>query len=356
MRLPIAIVLLALTAPSAVLAEPPAPATQPSLLRQLDGEVRQAYCNASDGIVRVHVPANLINPAADVIRKWELRRNPEQRTRHDDAAAPTQVAPPADPSAATRPTVPPGENAPSGSQAAHVVTVGLVLDAAGTLFVPLYLDPARVTGPLTITTKTGGSHEATVVAADKQAGITLLRAAGALGTPLKLSAERPTEGALLIAIQGDESRMMVWTGATRESAILIMPGGEVAVLRGGRFLGGPGYATLIAQLLTDGSAHRATLGLRVAELPPEEQGRLATFDAIDRPGLFVALVLPDSPAARAGVRPGDLLLSIGAHVVPDLATVAAVLAEARGHTNLTLGRDGQRVRVDVDLGEPQPAK
>jgi S1-C subfamily serine protease len=110
----------------------------------------------------------------------------------------------------------------------------------------------------------------------------------------------------------------------------------------------------VRQLLEEGTVRRPSLGLRVAELPPQEHARLARVRATDRPGLVVAAVAPDQPGAAAGVQVGDLLLEIAGHPVPDVTTVAAVLAEVRDRTTLTLGRDDERIQVEVELGEPHP--
>ncbi|HEV7298098.1 MAG TPA: PDZ domain-containing protein [Tepidisphaeraceae bacterium] len=357
MRSAVALILAICCTSPAMAEQPPTNGQSNSIafLQQLNHEVRAAYTRASNGIVRVHLPTELVNPAVDVIRKWEPRLNPELRRNAGGGAAPA-TAPATNESKAT--AADGAATRPMGVLNAHanVVTVGLVLDTVGTLLVPAYLDPARVGKPIAISTKDGVTTEATVVAADRATGITLLRMREPLGQPVTLAKRRPDAGMLLISLCGDETRLTVWTGASRESAVLILPNQEIAVLRGGRFMGGAGYASLVQQLLKDGTVQRASLGLRVAELPPYEQGRLARVEAIDRPGLFVGAVTPDQAGAAAGVQVGDLLLEIGGHTVPDVATVAAVLAEVRGQTTLTLGREGKRIQIDVELGQPQPAK
>src|SRR5580692_3729092 len=65
---------------------------------------------------------------------------------------------------------------------------------------------------------------------------------------------------------------------------------------------------IISALMKDGRVRRAYLGLVSTPAPlPERFGR--------RSGLRVAEVVSGGPAARAGVRPGDLLVSAGGHPV-----------------------------------------
>ncbi len=328
------------------------PTSQSTLLQQLDSEVRQTYCRTVEGIVRVYLPAKAINPATDVLRKWEKRLNPDlrQRLNEDQASATGATTAPTTDSgdATTRPTVTPT------SVAGEVVTIGIAVNDGSELVVPAYLDRAQLPDPLRIVTKDGVTATATIVAADKHTAITLLRVDRPIAKPLTIAPHRPVEGALLIALCGDDTRLIVWTGTSRDSAVVVTPDGAVGVLRWGRFLGGPGYATLIENLRTDGRAQRSQLGMTIGELPTPQQGHLATMKIIDRPGLEVLTIEPESPAATAGVQPGDLLLTIAGQRVPDITSMAALLTDVRGPTTLVLGRGTERIEVTVDAQLPKP--
>ena len=92
----------------------------------------------------------------------------------------------------------------------------------------------------------------------------------------------------------------------------------------------------LATNTTDGDAEsdRSKLGL---ELVPSEDGR----------GVQVASVLPDSPAAQRGMRPGDVILEVGGIQVDDPAAVEEAVKKAAGEGQkgvLMLVRSGERQR------------
>ena len=76
------------------------------------------------------------------------------------------------------------------------------------------------------------------------------------------------------------------------------------------------------------------------------------------PALRVVEVAPDSGAARAGVRPGDTLASLGGTALTDTAegqrvAQAAVLAGA-GPVAVVVRRAGQELKLDVQPAPPAP--
>lgn len=94
----------------------------------------------------------------------------------------------------------------------------------------------------------------------------------------------------------------------------------------------------------------------------DADGWLGVYLANDRDEAVVVEVIPDSPAARAGLRAGDVLLAVDGKPTPTRdALVAAVRGHAAGATlAVKLRRDGAEVTVRVELGQrpdavPTPA-
>jgi serine protease Do len=89
------------------------------------------------------------------------------------------------------------------------------------------------------------------------------------------------------------------------------------------------------------------LGLELAPLGADTAGG-------KNGGAVVAGVAPDSPAARSGIEPGDVVLAVGAHKVTSLAQTSAQIqaAEAANHRALLLlvRRGETTAYVPVELG------
>ena len=133
---------------------------------------------------------------------------------------------------------------------------------------------------------------------------------------------------------------------------LAVPSGEVvgintAVAGAGLGLAIPVNATtrqIISALIAEGRVRRAYLGLAgtPAPLPPALAERRQ-----QKQGLRIAQVVGNGPAARAGLRPGDLLLSANGEPVTSAQTLQRLmLADAIGHP-LTLTALRSDALVDV---------
>jgi serine protease Do len=103
------------------------------------------------------------------------------------------------------------------------------------------------------------------------------------------------------------------------------------------------------QLLAHGSVTRAYLGVSVGELTPGIRDR---FGIRGTGGALVLGVEPDSPAAKAGVRPGDVIVRFGDTAVNDVNDLLVALRtrKPRDEAVLVVNRDGapREVRVVLD--------
>ena len=79
-------------------------------------------------------------------------------------------------------------------------------------------------------------------------------------------------------------------------------------------------------------------------------------DKAPREGAFVSGVVPDSPAARAGLRGGDIIVSIGGEPVKDASGLIEAISK-RGIGNkvaIERWRDGQRRSAELTIAELNP--
>jgi putative serine protease PepD len=92
------------------------------------------------------------------------------------------------------------------------------------------------------------------------------------------------------------------------------------------------------------NSHRAALGAEVATV-------LGADGASG--GVGVVTVTSGGAAERAGLRPGDVVKSVGRQPTPDTTALSQALAAARpgDQVTVTLSRDGQDRTVQVTLGE-----
>lgn len=107
-------------------------------------------------------------------------------------------------------------------------------------------------------------------------------------------------------------------------------------------------AAVLGQLREHGSVARGDLGAALTTLTSELRDAL---DIEPRNGALIQDVLPNSPAARAGLRPYDVVVQAdGRPVESDEALVRYVAAQAPGSlTSLAVWRDGRVRQVPVRL-------
>ncbi|MDG4549295.1 MAG: DegQ family serine endoprotease [Candidatus Contendobacter sp.] len=136
------------------------------------------------------------------------------------------------------------------------------------------------------------------------------------------------------------------------TAILAPSGGNVGI---GFAIPANMVSRLMNQIVTHGSVRRGQLGVSVQDLTPE-LARAFNIPA-DR-GAVIAQVSPRSAAARAGLKEGDVVLSINDKPIRDGGGLrnAIGLLEVGEAARLEILRDGNPMTLNAKVGEYVPAK
>jgi serine protease Do len=112
--------------------------------------------------------------------------------------------------------------------------------------------------------------------------------------------------------------------------------------------------TVVAQLEEHGKVERGWLGVQIQEVTPAIAASLGLHG---ERGALVAVVTPNSPGAKAGLKQGDVILSFNGREVDRLHDLPRLVAGAApdSKAELTVWRNGQTVDLQGTLGElPNP--
>ena len=110
----------------------------------------------------------------------------------------------------------------------------------------------------------------------------------------------------------------------------------------------PTVASVVTQLIETGRVEHAYLGVRPAELTQELAER---FDLDVEAGAIVLQVLADTPAERAGIREGDVIVALDDREITSVEDLYAALREFRPESRVAvrLVREGEERTVEVTL-------
>jgi serine protease Do len=108
--------------------------------------------------------------------------------------------------------------------------------------------------------------------------------------------------------------------------------------------------TVMDSLIKKGKVVRGWLGISIQEVTPD---LAKEFGLSDAKGVLVAEVLPKSPAERAGLKRGDVILALDGHLVENAGQVRnQVAALAVGEKiRVKVFRDKQEKEIEVRIGE-----
>jgi serine protease Do len=106
---------------------------------------------------------------------------------------------------------------------------------------------------------------------------------------------------------------------------------------------------VISELAANGSVARGWLGVQIQPVTEEVAEGLGVEEG---KGALVASVVPDSPAARAGILPGDVILRMAGERLDDFKDLPKLVArtKAGSETRFEIRRKGKTRKLEVEIG------
>ena len=111
--------------------------------------------------------------------------------------------------------------------------------------------------------------------------------------------------------------------------------------------------SVMEQIIQTGSVTRGWIGVEVQAINPE---LAESFGLPSAEGTLISGVMRGSPADRAGIRPGDILLSVEGRKVNDpqamLEAIAALTPGRKASLDIRRGKDTQELKVEIGRRPP----
>ncbi|AZQ49884.1 Do family serine endopeptidase [Burkholderia cenocepacia] len=114
--------------------------------------------------------------------------------------------------------------------------------------------------------------------------------------------------------------------------------------------------TVLESIITTGSVTRGWIGVEPQDVTPEIA---ESFGLEQKSGAIVAGVLQGGPADKAGIKPGDILVSVNSEDITDTTKLLNVVAQIKPGTptKVHVVRKGKQFDVNVVIGKrPPPPK
>jgi S1-C subfamily serine protease len=209
--------------------------------------------------------------------------------------------------------------------------------------VPVYIDRDDVgDAPLRVFYGLGSAANAKFLGSDRKTGLSVLQLDKTGVKPVNLAGKRPAEGSLVmvLATSGEGGQLLVWTGGVQENTIVVSCDGAIAgFTRMGQFLAGEHARPIVKQLIDHGIVRRAQLGVYIRQIEGPS----------GKPVVGIEDVEPGSVADKAGLKRGDIIVSLASQPVADVPSFAATIAQQDGMTDLQVIRNGETQTITVEL-------
>ncbi len=108
---------------------------------------------------------------------------------------------------------------------------------------------------------------------------------------------------------------------------------------------------VVAELKAHGKVDWGWLGVAIQNITPPIAKSLG-LDPTQASGALIASVVPDSPAAKAGLKAGDVVTTAGGHTIRDVHDLPRLVAEEPigSKLDLTIDRDGKTRTITAEIG------
>ena len=112
---------------------------------------------------------------------------------------------------------------------------------------------------------------------------------------------------------------------------------------------------VIDQIIQFGRTRRGWIGVRVQVVTEEIAESLGLNKTT---GALVASVTPEGPSEKAGLKPGDIILSVNGEPIDEMRELPRVVASTsiNSAANVVFWRDGKRMEAKVTVGELEKAE
>ena len=109
-------------------------------------------------------------------------------------------------------------------------------------------------------------------------------------------------------------------------------------------------SNVMDSIIEKGAVERGFLGAGIQDLSEE---LAASFNYKSADGVLIGDIVPDGPAAKAGLQPGDIVVKFNGKATHKAHQLRNAVAATRPGTRvpLTIVRNGKSMRIDVEVGQ-----